>query len=69
MTLKDPMPADVVLVAIDISKNRNDVLIKVPADVAGDGWWFSTHELNMIALSLCSVQLAIAAAFGPSAGG
>lgn len=30
MTLKNPMPASVVLVAVDVSKNRNDVLIEVP---------------------------------------
>jgi transposase len=30
MTLREPTPADAVLVAIDVSKQRNDVLIEVP---------------------------------------
>src|SRR5680860_675131 len=30
MTLKEPTPADAVLVAIDVSKARNDVLIEIP---------------------------------------
>jgi len=30
MTLRKPTPREAVLVAIDVSKNRNDVLIEVP---------------------------------------
>ena len=30
MTLREPTPPEAVLVAIDVSKNRNDVLIEVP---------------------------------------
>ena len=33
MTNREPTPADAVLVAIDISKLRNDVLIEVPGTV------------------------------------
>ena len=33
MTNREPTPADVVLVAIDISKLRNDVLIELPGSV------------------------------------
>ena len=31
MTRQETTPADAVLVAIDVSKNRNDILIEVPA--------------------------------------
>ena len=34
MTNREPTPADAVLVAIDISKLRNDVLIELPGSVA-----------------------------------
>jgi hypothetical protein len=34
MTLKEPTPPDTVLVAIDVSKQRNDVLIEIPAKAA-----------------------------------
>jgi transposase len=33
MTLKEPTPANAVLVAIDVSKQRNDVLIEVPGQL------------------------------------
>ena len=33
MTNREPMPSDVALVAIDISKLRNDVLIELPGSV------------------------------------
>jgi len=33
MTNREPTPPDIVLVAIDVSKLRNDVLIEVPGKI------------------------------------
>jgi hypothetical protein len=48
MTSQNSIPADAVLVAIDIAKVRNEVLIEAPAINAAAGWQFSTPVRSMI---------------------
>ena len=48
MTIPDSTPADAVLVAIDIAKVRNEVLIEAPAITAGVAFPCSTTVPSMI---------------------
>lgn len=47
MTSPNVIPADAVLVAIDIAKVRNEVLIEAPATSAAAGCRFSTPAQSM----------------------
>lgn len=46
MTTSDSTPAAAVLVAIDIAKVRNEVLIEAPGTNAGVAFWSSTPALS-----------------------